>query len=404
MCSHILKTGWRLHTSVHTWQRAQGLRLSYGRPHPAAHLHVPESGLLRESGIRVLRPPTGWWDELPVLFPERGQIPFDLWAAAFFLLSRYEEYLPYEADRYGRFPAQAALGAEKGWLQLPLVDLWAARLRQLARQKLPALAWPPPRRRWQPTCDVDMAWAYLHRPWWRTLGGIARDLARADGTALKTRLRTLCARQADPFDTFELLRTHWQHAERKTRIFVHVGPWGPYDKNVPLHHPAMRRLVRQLASWATIGLHPSFRQGQRLAGIRKEKEALEKVLDHPVTDSRHHFLRIDLPRTYRLLIQAGIRTDWSMGFAERPGFRAGTAHPFPWYDLERECPTSLTVVPLALMDVSLTKYLKLKPEQAVELAKQLWNAMAPGGGLFVALWHNSTPFDKAPWWGWQPQE
>ncbi len=402
LCRHILGVEYLLHTDPDAWQHCAGLRIAYGLPHPAAHLHLPETGLLRESGIRDFTPPTGRWGELPVLFPERGEIPFDLFAAAFFLLSRYEEYLPFDADRYGRFPAHASLMGRHHWLHLPLVDLWGARLRRMARQKLPALHWPARPRRWVPTCDVDMAWAYLHRPWWRTLGGCLRDLARGDTRALAARWRTLSGRQADPYDTFDRMLAHYERAGTEAVFFFHVGPWGRYDKNVPLRHPAMQQLVHRIATRARIGLHPSFGQGQTVRGIQSEKRALERVLGHELTDSRHHFLRIRLPHTFRALIEAGIRRDWSLGFAEQPGFRAGTAHAFPWYDLEREQPTALMLVPLVAMEVSMLQYLGLDADASRRLLQSLWDQMAASGGRLVTLWHNSTPFDEAPFQGWRP--
>ncbi len=403
-CRHILGVEGHLHTDADAWQQREGLRLAYGRPHPAAHLHIPEHGFLRESGIRACTPPAGRWGELPVPFAGRGELPFDLFAASFFLLSRYEEYLPFEADGYGRFPASASWLARHECLHLPLVDLWMARLRELARRALPRFDWPAPRRRWIPTCDVDMAWAFLHRPWWRTLGGLLRDLMRGDIHVVGARLRTLRGRQPDPFDTFDRMCAHYEAAGTEPVFFFHVGPWGRYDKNVPVDHPAMQALIRRLAAKARIGLHPSFARGQTAQGIIGEKRALERVLGREVTDSRHHFLRIRLPHTCRALIEAGIRCDWSMGFADRPGFRAGTAHAFPWYDLERETPTSLVLVPLVAMEVSMLQYLGLEPRAARELLQSLWDAMQPGGGLFVTLWHNSTPFDTAPWWGWSGEE
>ena len=37
---------------------------------------------------------------------ENSALPFDVFAAGFYLLSRYEEYLPHIKDRFHRFPAK----------------------------------------------------------------------------------------------------------------------------------------------------------------------------------------------------------------------------------------------------------------------------------------------------------
>ena len=36
-------------------------------------------------------------------FKTSGDFPFDIFAATFYLLSRYEEYLPHQKDMYGRY-------------------------------------------------------------------------------------------------------------------------------------------------------------------------------------------------------------------------------------------------------------------------------------------------------------
>ncbi len=396
----ILKVSWQL-LPEHTPWPSCGLRISYGTARVDAHLHIPESGFLRESSIRPFTPDWSKWHSCPILFPLEGPCPFDLFAAAFFLLSRYEEYLPFQADAFGRFPAAASWAGKQGLLTIPLVDWWADRLRQLAQARLPRFSWPKVARQWQPTCDVDMAWAWKHRPWWRMLGAMWREAWHGQLHLWVDRWRTLRGLQPDPFDTFERMEAHFRQAPRQPYFFLHVGPWGCYDKNIPLRHPAMQQLVQQRLAFAQIGLHPSWQQGQHAAGIRREQEALQRVLGRAIVDSRHHYLRIRLPHTYRQLIAAGIQRDWSMGFADHPGFRAGTAHPFPWYDLAQEQITSLEVIPLIAMDVSWKQYLSFSPDQALKHLRTLWDHLKPAGGLLTTLWHNSSLPPAVGWQEWE---
>ena len=55
--------------------------------------------------------------------PNSG-FPFDIFAASFYLLSRYEEYLPHEKDMYGRYAHENSLAFKEGFLQLPLINIW----------------------------------------------------------------------------------------------------------------------------------------------------------------------------------------------------------------------------------------------------------------------------------------
>ena len=48
---------------------------------------------------------------------------FDIFAAVFYLISRYEEYLPHKKDMYGRYAHENSLAYKKDFLQLPLINI-----------------------------------------------------------------------------------------------------------------------------------------------------------------------------------------------------------------------------------------------------------------------------------------
>jgi len=128
---------------------------------------------------------------------------------------------------------------------------------------------------------------------------------------------------------------------------------------------------------------------------------LEKIVDLPITDSRQHFLKLRFPETYRRLIAAGIQVDYSMGYADDTGFRAGMGVPFPWYDLKREECTALMIHPFVAMDVTLQQYLGLHAEEALARIKDLHQEVSSLGGPLCLLWHNSSFYGEAGWVGWK---
>jgi len=75
-------------------------------------------------------------------------------------------------------------------------------------------------------------------------------------------------------------------------------------------------------------------------------------------------LRLNLPDTYRNLIDEDITDDYSMGYAALPGFRAGICSPYNFYDLDIEVETKLRVHPFMVMDGTLKDYMKLTPTDA----------------------------------------
>jgi hypothetical protein len=90
-----------------------------------------------------------------------------------------------------------------------------------------------------------------------------------------------------------------------------------------------------------------------------------------------------------------------MGYADVPGFRAGTAHPFKWFDVEKNETTSLIVHPVVVMDSTLKQYQKLDALEAMQVIAQLKTEVRRTGGDFVSLWHNETVAEQGEWIGWR---
>ncbi len=345
------------------------------------------------------------YDGLPAFFSlpevEGSDLPFDLFSMAFYLMSRYEEYgIAQMRDEHGRFLAKASVAAQNGFLEQPLIDQWADRLYGILRKRFPQCS--PRKINWrlESTIDVDFAWAYRHKGWRRSSGGLLTDLLAGRWGGLRRRIAVWLGRQKDPFYTFE----HLQYLHREWGLqplwFVLVADHGVFDKNISPLHPAMRALIGHLAEAAEVGLHPSYASADNRSLLAREKSRLEAILRKPVTRSRQHYLRLKLPETYQQLIEAGMDEDHTMGYADAVGFRASTAHPFYWYDLEKETVTSLRIVPFQVMDVTLKNYLALEPEAATALCEALAGQIKKTGGVFSFIWHNSSFSSEMGWEGW----
>src|SRR5690606_41751175 len=100
-----------------------------------------------------------------------------------------------------------------------------------------------------------------------------------------------------------------------------------FDKmhNFDAHHHEIKNLEKNFP----VFIHPSY-YSQENNCILPEKQYLENLLNKNISRSRQHFIKLTLPHTYRMLIQAGITDDYSMGFPQHNGFRAGTSRSYYW--------------------------------------------------------------------------
>lgn len=373
----------------------------YGSSPPSGKwgLYIPASGILSRTDTAPVAAVWGDWNGIPVLFPApSGDLPFDLFGAVFYCLSRYEEYGSPHRDAHGRFPAVHS--TLEAFLERPLVDEWIVHGLEralVAHGLIPCAA--TRKLQWINTIDIDIAYAYRGRGPIRTLGAAAKDVLAGRLHRFAERLRVLTGHQPDPFDTYALVREH-AAAAAESHFFVLCGERGGYDINLDPRHTDMQSLLRSLKHWAQVGIHPSYASHGRVDGIAREAHLLANTLGEPVRHSRQHFLKFDLPATYRRIEAAGIARDFSMGYAERVGFRSGTAYVHRFFDLLENKALSVELVPLVAMDSAMQAYMQLSPEAALAKLQALWTAALPTGGLFTTVWHNHSLSNLDEWEGW----
>ena len=334
------------------------------------------------------------------VFGQGNLLPFDVFAASFFLVSRYEEYLSQVHDQYGRFRAESTWMFENGMLQKPLVNIWALALGSRLKSIYPKLVVKQPKFAFVPTYDVDAAWSYKCKGLYRTLGGFLKDLASGNRERIRERHQVLRGKRKDPFDSFDFQFELQKEFKLKPIYFILCGDYDTNDKNISIRKPAFQTLIKRLGDYADVGIHPSFSSYLNVNKLRKEMDSLSEVLHRPLTKSRQHFLRMNLPRSYQKLIELDISDDYTMGFASQAGFRAGIADTFRFYDLENDMVTNLRVHPFTLMDGTMRDYLNLDVEASFALAKQLVDEVKAVGGTFIYLTHNETLGGEKRWVGW----
>jgi hypothetical protein len=369
------------------------------------HFSIPNQGLLFDEGVQQQKIQLGIWGELPTLFAEeeaRCSIPFDLFSAVFFLLSRYEEYLPYTADKHERFPAAASILFKNNLLHRPIVDEWLFVFAQLLRSK--GIETKESGFQFQPTFDIDIAWSYRYKGLKRTVGGYIRDMMQFSLSAVPQRTSVLLGKQKDPFDTFGFIeKCHRNDIVRPIYFILAAKQVSDFDKNISPLHPQMGVLIQRLAAQNDIGIHPSYYSLEKKELLTEEKNVLEQITNCFITKSRQHYIKVKLPETYRQLIENGIQQDYSMGYATHLGFRAGTSQAFFWYDLSNEDQTGLSISPFCFMDATAHYELKLSAVESFDQLKSLKVQLQKIGAKLTIIFHNFSLGAEPEWEGWKEQ-
>lgn len=393
----------RITDNTDEFRAASGPKLSYTNHPVADELFFLARNLTFESGIREQNISVFEWEGNKVFFAsgKSSALPFDPFACAFYMVSRYEEYLPHIRDRLDRFDAHSSLAWEHKFLETPVVNHWIKMTADVLLAKFPELQITTKKYSFTPTIDIDNAYAYKLKGLMRTLGGFARSIVHFDIADFRKRVRVLAGFDRDPYDTYEYqLGIQKKYGFRPLYFFL-LGDYGVNDKNIPPQNRKFQELIRTLADYADVGIHPSFGSNTDASRLPVEISRLKQIVHGDVTRSRQHFLMLKFPETYRNLSEKDITDDYSMGFANECGFRAGICTAYNFYDLDIESETNLRVHPFAVMDATLNLYMKLSPEDAIQRVNRLTDECRKAGGEMMILWHNETLSEIREWQGWR---
>jgi hypothetical protein len=142
-----------------------------------------------------------------------------------------------------------------------------------------------------------------------------------------------------------------------------------------------------------IGIHPSYKSFNNLPMLRNEINELREASQAEILSGRQHYLRFEVPLTWTIWDECNLETDSTMYYSGYPGFRCGTCHQFPVFDIIGRKTLRLREMPLIVMDTCLYK---LRPDIAANTIRELKAEVKKNDGNFVFVWHNCLNFNKMP--------
>ena len=401
VCTRILGIPVSFTTKVEEFIAHDSLKMSYSRQALGNEFFIKGHDILFEQGladndIHVLE-----WEETKCFFHngDKSAIPFDIFAASFYLLSRYEEYLPHVKDEYGRFTANDSLALKHGFLQQPVVDIWAYKFKKALQEKFPDYLFPERVYKVEPIIDVPMAFYFLQKGLMRTIGGTLSDIFRFKLKQLYQRYLVLLRFKRDPYDTFKWITTMQKRFESKFHVFFLIGDYSTYDKNSSINKKKFVSLIKSVGDYCKVGLKASYLALDDLELLKREKKNMEAIINNTLEISRNSFSKLNLPKTYRNLIELEIKEDYTMGYINQLGFRAGTCTPFLFYDIDFEIQTPLMVHSYHIMDYSLLQHASLLDKK--ETIDKIIHEIKKVNGTFAPVFHNYSFSDIQRWKGFK---
>jgi len=400
----ILNTPVNFTTKIEEFVAHNGLKMTYAKAPLGKEFFVRSNDLLVEQGINDIEISMQKWEEdIPCFFNAgtKSSIPYDIFAASFYLISRYEEYLPHVQDANDRFPAEESLAFKNGFLEKPMIDIWAYKLLDALKVKFPEHEFEIRKYKFISTFDVNQAYLFRHKGVVRTIGGFLIDFFTLKLNSFWDRILVLLKISKDPYDTYDKIVSLEKKHKIETTFFFLIANFTTYDTNISITKNKFRLLIKSMSDYANVGLNPSYFTMNDEDLLKKEMKKMETIINTPVQMTRQHLLRLDLPDTYQNLIDLEVAEDYSMGYSEYLGFRASTCTPFYFYDLDFEIQTPLRIVPFVVSDTVLNSELNLSVRQAKIKVTELYREVKNVNGTFATLFHNELLSNYGIWKGWK---
>lgn len=375
-------------TKVEDFIKHSGPKITYTKQPLQNEFFVRSNDLLFEQGINDLDVAVRDWNGVPCFFStgERSNIPFDIFSASFYLLSRYEEYLPHVKDIHGRFPPKESIAYQQKFLQLPVVDIWAKKLLLELKDRFPDLEYKDGEYRFTSLIDVTTSHSFARRGLVRSVAGLFYDLGSLRLRRVAERIKVWFYPKLDPYDNFSLIIDLHKKYGIRSIFFFQFAAYSTYDKNVSPNNNKFRFLIKSIADYSKVALAASYSSFDDIELLKKEKKKLAGVINRAIDTSRMRYNRVDLPQTYRNLIGAEFTDDYTMGYSHEIGFRAGTCTPFYFYDINLEIQQPVRIHPFALHDYALVNF-KSKEEMDHRIGS-IYDEVKKVNGDFITVFSN----------------
>jgi hypothetical protein len=402
---HIFKIEYKITTDLVEFEQHSGPSFWYAKEQVSKKPGLIADDMMLNTEIIVSSPGRTVFKGEHVLFPTSAyNLPdFDLFAAVFWYVSRMEEYnyYPEEADR--RFFSHMSISHKIGVVDKPIVNIWIKIFIEELKLYYPELQYDKPTYKYIPSIDVDSVFMYKHKGFIRSIGGLLKDIFRKNFKAVLKRINVLMRREEDPWFCFDKINNLHNKYSVQPYYFFLVAKYGHLDKNVSPRRKSVKKLIYNLYnSGYSIGLHTSYNGNKQFVLWEKELKRMQKIVNSEIFSSRQHYIFVEFPKTYQNIVKLGMKRDYSMVYSDKPGFRLGTTVPVPFFDLETNTRTELWLYPTMIMDVSLARYQKLTPEEALVQCEKIINYTKEFGGTLITLWHNESLSGYDNWAEWEP--
>jgi hypothetical protein len=329
----------------------------------------------------------------------------DVFGACFFMLSRMEEAIIPQRDGHGRFTSTASTAYKFGFLNRPIVDEYIEMLWNMLSRMDATLRRKEYESKRFITCDLDFPFDPVRTSFRMTVKKFFVDIIKkrrivdALSTLFNFIMTKINLEAEDPYrKSIDWIMRVNEDAGNAVAFYFIPSKTSEYDFVFDLESDRMQELLKEIKSRGhEVGIHPGYGsfddENVFMTSLNAFKAALVRAgLDTGCIGGRMHYLRWNVFATPQIWEAAGLKYDSTLAFADNTGFRCGTCHDFPLFDLRNKRALNVIERPLTTMESTV---IAGKNEglgygsAAIDRFNDMREVVKRYGGRYCLLWHNS---------------
>ncbi|MBL30865.1 MAG: hypothetical protein CMC81_06480 [Flavobacteriaceae bacterium] len=348
----------KMTSSIEEFVSHNGPKISYSDKPLGNELFFYRSKILVDTGIQDISPELFNWKGHVVFFkvPENSTLPFDVFGASFYLISRYEEYLPHIKDSTGRFMFKNSLAHQNMFLELPLVDIWISELKIIINKRFNDLSTKMHLKKpFLPILSVPQQFKFLNKSIISSIFQSLQSIYRLDIKLLLRQVLVLAKIKKDPYDQYDFIISFFKKNHIDFLTFFKYSNKSYNIGSVSLLNKNYKLLIKNFSDHNFVGHLVSYFGQLDSIVLKKENRNLQDLIHRIPNKIMLNNGIISLSKIYNDLINNEIFEDYSMCYNDKIGFRASTSVPFYFYDLVNESQTKLKIFPIVSTEESIRK-------------------------------------------------
>ena len=373
----------KITNSVEDFVAHNGPKFSYSSQSLGKELFFYSSGLLINQGIQDVSIEILDSCNYPIFFKtsKNSAMHFDIFAASFYLISRYEEYLPHLKDSKGRFHYKESIAFKNNFLEKPIIDLWVFDLREVLKNKFDSLIIKPSsNKKILPILEVLSPYLFLHKSFLFSILQFLNGILSLNFKMILNQVYVLLRISKDPYLEYDFLINKLKTNKLNLISFFRYTQNSFDIDSVSIFNSSYNLLIKNISDKIPVNLLISFYAQKKLKSIKFEMNSLRNLIYRNSQKTRLNQGILSLSETYPALVQNEVLEDYSMGYIDAAGYRASTSIPFFYYDLMNEAQTRLKINPVVITEIVLRKF---SSEQAFNMIRDYYLALPLENSIFA---------------------